>query len=143
MISWNEAAVESLDRTGFIYAGRALRSDVLKVGFTTARNPGAYIIRRYAGLLEIENLMAVSDAPNAERLVHFALKDFRHESYRSRELFVGCPPNHEIQETFSWAAQLVNHPLELREFAGVHGILLEGGSRRSTCKRETFDEEDG
>ena len=117
------------DRGGFIYAGRALRSDVLKVGFTTRRDPSAYIVRRYAGLLEIENLMAVTDAPNAERLVHFALRDFRHHSYRSRELFVDCPPSHEIQEIFSWAAQLVNHPQQLREFAQLHSILLEGDSR--------------
>lgn len=132
-----------LSRKGFIYAGRALMSDVLKVGFTTRRDPSAYIVHRYAGLLELEALMAVTDAPNAERLVHYVLRDCRHKSFRSRELFVDCPPPHKLQKIFSWAAQLVNHPRLLREFAEVHQILLEGDSRRSTCKRETFDEEDG
>jgi hypothetical protein len=61
--------MERLNRMGFIYAGRGLMSDVLKVGFTTARDPGAYIRCRYAGLLKINNPIAVTDAPNAERLV--------------------------------------------------------------------------
>lgn len=141
----NEGTILSMefDRAGFIYAGRALRSDVLKVGFTTRRDPSAYIVRRYAGLLQIETLMAVTDAPNAERLVHFALRDCRHKSFRSRELFIDCPLPHKVHEIFSWAAQLVNHPQRLREFAEVHQIVLEGDSRRTTCKRETFDEEDG
>jgi hypothetical protein len=79
-----------MDRGGFIYAASPLGSPILKVGLTTCRDPIAYIIRRYAGVLNVENLMAVTDAANAERLAHFALRDFRHTSFRSRELFVNC-----------------------------------------------------
>lgn len=132
-----------MDRQGFIYAGRSLGSNVVKIGFTTRRDPSAYVVRRYAGLLEIENLMAVSNAPDAERLVHHSYRDYRHKSFRSRELFTNLPPPHEIQETFCWAAQLVNHPEQLREYANLHGILLEGDSHRVTCKLATFDEDDG
>lgn len=134
--------IMELDRRGFVYAGRPLASPVLKIGFTTSRDPLSYIQRRYAGLLKLENLMAVSNAPDAERLLHFALKDYRHEGARSRELFKDCPPPHDIQALFCWAAQLVNRDVQLREFADAHGILLEGDSHRVHCKRITYDSED-
>lgn len=131
-----------IDRGGFIYAGRSIGSPILKVGFTTGRDPGSYIRRRYAGMVELENLVGVSDAPNAERLCHFKLKAFRFESYSSRELFVDTPPPDEIQTLFEWAATLVNHPIELREYATIHNITLEGDNRRVRLKRATFDHED-
>jgi hypothetical protein len=132
-----------VDRGGFVYLGRSIGSPIVKVGFTTRRDPDSYIRRRYAGMMELENLIAVSDAPNAERLCHFRLKAFRYMSFNSRELFVDTPSPDEIQKLFQWAATLVNHPTELREYATIHNILLEGDShRRVRPKHEPFDHED-
>jgi hypothetical protein len=53
-----------IDRGGFIYSGRPVGSPITKVGFTR-RDPEAYIKLRYAGIVQLENLMAVTNAPNA------------------------------------------------------------------------------
>lgn len=133
-----------IDRGGFVYAGRSLGSPILKVGFTTRRDPEAYIKQRYAGLIQLDNLIAVTDAPNAERLCHFKLKPFRYESFNSKELFINSPPPHEIQRLFEWAASLVNHSDQLREYASIHNITLEGDSAKRWVKPkiETFDSDD-
>lgn len=85
------------DRGGFIYAARSIGSPIIKVGMTTCHDPAAYVRRRYAGLVRLENLMAVTDASSAERLCHFRLKPFRYKSFNSRELFIDTPPSHELQ----------------------------------------------
>jgi hypothetical protein len=133
-----------LDRGGFIYSARSVESPITKVGFTTRRDPEAYIKLRYAGLLHLEKLMAVTNAPNAERLCHHTLKPFRYHSFQSKELFWNAPPPHEIQSIFEWAAALVNRPGQLREYASIHNITLEGDTLKRWVKpkHETFDLDD-
>jgi hypothetical protein len=133
-----------IDRGGFIYSGRPVGSPITKVGFPTRRDPEAYIKLRYAGIIQLENLMAVTNAPNAERLCHHILKPFRYQSFQSKELFYNAPPPHEIQSIFSWAAALVNRPDQLREYASIHNITLEGDTAKRwiKTKHETYDSDD-
>jgi hypothetical protein len=111
------------DKCGFLYVGRALRSTVSKIGFTTRRDPEAYVIQRFGGLLEVDIIIPVSHARSAEKIVHFALGRYMIESFRSRELFFDSPPE-ETQATLSWAAQLVDHPEHLRAYIQEHSIRL-------------------
>lgn len=96
------------DLGGFIYVDRLLRSDVSKIGITTRRDPEAYIIGRFGGLLKIQHLMAVSHARRAKSLVHFALRRYKIKVFRSQEFFLDLPPSEEMQGILFLAAQLVN-----------------------------------
>lgn len=129
-------------RGGFLYAGRLLMgSDVTKIGYTTSRNPAAYVRRRYAGILVPEALIMVMHAPNAERIVHDMFAEYRHEGEAGRELFVGLCWE-RIQAAFEFAATVVANEERMITYFSRCGLLLEGTSRMATCTRETFDEND-
>jgi hypothetical protein len=130
-----------MNRGGFLYAGRSLGSNVSKIGFTTSSHPESYVIQRFAGLLEIQNIVAVPHARYAEKLVHFAFRDYRIESFRSRELFVDLPPAHEIQATFCWTAELVDCPAQLRAYAQEHGIRLSPDDSNDSDEGDEGDDE--
>jgi hypothetical protein len=128
-----------MNRGGFLYAGRSLGSNVSKIGYTTTSHPESYVIQRFTGLLEIDNIVAVSHARYAEKLVHFAFRDYRIESFRSRELFDDLPPAHEIQTTFP--AELVDCPAQLRAYAQEHGIRLSSNDSNDSDEGDEGDDE--
>jgi hypothetical protein len=69
-------------------------------------DPVAYVRQSLGCLLEIDKIMPVSHARSAEKIVHCALKRYRIESFRSRELFLDLPLE-ETHATLSWAAELM------------------------------------
>ena len=134
--------MDQISRAGFLYAGRLLLgSDVVKIGYTTSRDPAAYVRGRYAGMLDIEALMSVAHAPNAERVVHDIFAAHRHRGDAGRELFVGLTWD-RIQAGFDSAARVVASEERMIEYFYQHGLTLEGTSRMGTCNREIFDEDD-
>lgn len=74
---------------------------------TTQPDPGAYVRRRYAGLLELENVMAVENAATVERLVHKMLGKHRIRDGQGRELFYGLDCR-EVQEAFEACSVFFN-----------------------------------
>lgn len=129
-------------RAGFLYAGRLLLgSDVTKIGYTTSRDPAAYVRRRYAGIVDLEALMSVAHAPHAEKIVHKLFAGHRHHGGAGRELFVGLSWE-RIQSAFELAARVVANEERMVAYFHRHGLALEGTSRMATCTRDTFDEDD-
>lgn len=82
---------------------------------------------RYAGLLDLENLMAVSDARAAESAVHALLGDYRLGG-DGRELFDGSLTPYAVQLAFEWGAQ--------------RGSGLRGARRRVVRFRDRVSYED-
>ena len=83
--------------------------------------------------------MMVRHAPNGERIVHHLFRDHRFGS--GRELFVGLCWE-RIQAAFEFSATVVASPDSMITYFARHGLVLEGSSRKATCTRETFDEDD-
>jgi hypothetical protein len=134
------------DMNGFIYIGLALRSNITKIAFTIRRDPAAYVLQCFEGLLEIDNLMAVSNACYAENIVHFVMRRYRIESCGLQELFVDLPPPEEMHDTLSWAAHVVDDPERLRRYVWKHGIQLlsnvEGSNRVDVIIEDNDYEQD-
>ena len=130
-------------RPGFLYCGRVLlQSKVSKIGLTTSRDPAAYVRRRYAGILDLENLIQLIDCDNGEKVVHNIFKDFRYRKDRSRELFYSLNPL-DVQEAFQYAASLVTNQQALAEYFAQNGLEMVGEStRKATCCKPYYDEED-
>lgn len=117
-------------REGFVYAGRVRDGSVLKIGHTVQDDPGAYVRRRYGGLLELDALMRVSDARAVEKRLHKYFDIFRVDG-KQRELFSGFNISPSVIQ-----AAFVEATLEVQQEIPIATVL------RVNNAKKTFYEDD-